>query len=81
MKVALRFVVCALFGAIASASGVPVHVLIDFADREDLDITVNYEEVYVLTGVKHPYYVGFWVRGAFETAPQPGTIRFKYEPR
>jgi hypothetical protein len=68
MKWIYGLVCLALSGTLVNAAGVPVHVLIDFQDREDLDIAVSYEEVVQLTGVKHPYYVEFWVRGAFAKA-------------
>lgn len=121
-------ILASLFVGIAAAESVPVHVLIDFPDREDLDIAVTYEEVVELTGDKHPYKVKFWVNGAFtkaglkydiekaagnesvrsiqgvandtaarwvyfvdgirspyhintQTAPQPRTIRFKFEKK
>ena len=73
MKRPLFILVVMSLGAIASAGSTPVHVLIDFPDREDLDIVVAYEEVAELTGVKHPYMVKFWVLGAFAKA------KVKYE--
>jgi hypothetical protein len=68
MKVAVRILVLMSLAPIAAAKGVPVHVIIDFADREDLDIAVTYEEAYELTGVKQPYDIEFWVIGAFAKA-------------
>jgi hypothetical protein len=68
LRIGLRFAVLWVLGSLANAKGVPVHVLIDFPDRPDLDIAVTYDEVVQLTGVKHPYYVEFWVRGALAKA-------------
>jgi len=41
-----------------------VAVSFEFPERPPVHVAISYSEVVELTGVKHPYYVEFWVRGA-----------------
>jgi hypothetical protein len=51
-----------------AAGGYVVAVSFEFPERPPVQVAISYSEVVELTGVKHPYKVEFWVRGALAKA-------------
>jgi hypothetical protein len=69
----MRFAVRLIFLSLVippslSAGEYAVAVSFEFPEKPPVQVAISYSEVVQLTGVKHPYKIEFWVRGALAKA-------------